>query len=74
MCSRPTIIIPAGYPETKNKVEKTMDQLDIEEYWLSRVFSYVHGFSGMQDYWMLEIPNPKIDWVAYPLAYRGKGR
>ena len=74
MCSRPTIVIPAGDPETKDKVEKTMDYLGIKEYWFSRVFSHVHGFSGMQDYWMLEIPNPRIDWIAYPIAYRGKKR
>lgn len=74
MCSRTTIIIPAGDPDTKGKVEKTMEALNIKEYWLSRVFSHVKGLSGMQDYWLLEIPNKRIDWIAYPIAYRRAGR
>lgn len=74
MCSRATIIIPAGDPDTKEKVEKVMNLIDIKHYWLSRVYSHVPGLSGMQDYWMLEIPNTRIDWIAYPIAYTGKGK
>jgi hypothetical protein len=79
MCSRTVVIIPADEflpsvdKQIKDKIESTMKDLGIVEYWLSRVYSHVKGSSGMQDYWLLEIPNMLIDSIAYPIPYRNIG-
>jgi len=70
LCSRPVIIIPTSCDGIKDKVKKVMQDLNIEDYWLLKVHSHIETSSGMKEYFMLEIMNPEIDWIGYPIPYR----
>jgi len=76
MCSRPVIVLAASEISdsiVKSRIQITMQDMGIKEYWLCRIYSSVPSASGMQEYWMIQLPNPKIDEIAYPIAYRHRG-
>jgi hypothetical protein len=76
MCSRAVVILAASEISdslVRERIQATMRDIGIAEYWLSRVYSAIPSSSGMQEYWMIQLPNPRIDEIAYPIAYRRRG-